>query len=203
METMTLDKKEKCTWCNKKAPAHNSILVPGETQNFRICLHCYNQEISKATGIEYDPIQLHPVILKDRDGKDHDFHFSLRLMGDEQVLTAFEMKEDRPAGYELSMMGNTEDGIFPLFSALYIKMLNALAKKHIFKNPNTEEWEIRREDTVRGRIACPEESGEDQSTPAMIIDGKSVSWNDFGRMLMTYEGSDFKLRLIDNSEGEN
>lgn len=199
---MPTDKKEKCAWCNKKAPSHNAILIHGETKNLRVCLHCYNREISKVAGIEYDPVQLHPIVLKDRDDINHEFHFSLRLMGDTQVLTALEMREDRPEGYEFTMTGDTQDGIFPLFSILYTKMLSALGRKHIFNDPDTGQWRITEENRLYGQIASSGESTGSDGTPVMIIDGKKISWNDLGRMLMTYEGSNFKLQIMDDSDGD-
>lgn len=197
---METDKKQICTWCNKKTPAYNSILIPGETRNFRVCLHCYNQEISKVAGIEYDQVQLHPVILKDRDDMDHKFHFSLKLMGDIQLLKAVEMQDGRPCGYEFSMTGETSDGIFLLFSNLYTKMLTALDQKHISKNLDTGQWQITPENRVKGQIRFSRESNGSSGTPAICIDGKILSWEEFGRMLVTYEGFNFKLHIIDNEE---
>jgi hypothetical protein len=34
----------------------------------------------------------------------------------------------------------------------------------------------------------------------MIIDGREVTWKDFGRMLMTFEGFHFQLNIHDKSE---
>lgn len=36
--------------------------------------------------------------------------------------------------------------------------------------------------------------------PLLVIDGKSLSWDEFGRMLMTYEGFNFRLEIFDRSE---
>jgi hypothetical protein len=33
-----------------------------------------------------------------------------------------------------------------------------------------------------------------------VIDGKELSWEEFGRMLMTYEGFQFKLAILDRSD---
>ncbi len=34
----------------------------------------------------------------------------------------------------------------------------------------------------------------------LIIDGKEITWEDFGQMLMTYEGCNFKLQIFDESD---
>jgi hypothetical protein len=33
-----------------------------------------------------------------------------------------------------------------------------------------------------------------------VIDGKELSWHEFGRMLMTYEGLHYKLEIFEGSE---
>jgi hypothetical protein len=36
--------------------------------------------------------------------------------------------------------------------------------------------------------------------PLVVIDGREISWEQFGRMLMTFEGWQFKLQILDRSE---
>ena len=34
----------------------------------------------------------------------------------------------------------------------------------------------------------------------LVIDGREVSWDEFGKMLMTFEGFQFKLEIVDKSD---
>jgi hypothetical protein len=36
--------------------------------------------------------------------------------------------------------------------------------------------------------------------PMMVIDGREVSWEQFGEMLMSFEGFQFNLQIIDKSK---
>jgi hypothetical protein len=36
--------------------------------------------------------------------------------------------------------------------------------------------------------------------PLLVIDGREITWEEFGRMLMTFEGFQFKLEICDRSE---
>jgi hypothetical protein len=36
--------------------------------------------------------------------------------------------------------------------------------------------------------------------PLIVIDGREIRWDEFERMLMTYEGFHFKLEIFDRSE---
>jgi len=40
----------------------------------------------------------------------------------------------------------------------------------------------------------------DGRAPLLVIDGREVTWDEFGRMLMSFEGWQFKLNLEDKSE---
>jgi hypothetical protein len=36
--------------------------------------------------------------------------------------------------------------------------------------------------------------------PMLVIDGRDVSWEEFGQMLTTFEGFQFKLEIVDKSD---
>ncbi len=54
------------------------------------------------------------------------------------------------------------------------------------------------ENVVRGHITWDEDmNGE---VPCLVIDGEEISWHEFGRMLMTFEGFLFKIDLFEGNE---
>ncbi len=64
--------EQKCEYCGTIVTNYNnSIMVPSEDGCICLCLHCYNKEMSEETGIDYDYIELQPVMLQDADGGDH------------------------------------------------------------------------------------------------------------------------------------
>ena len=40
----------------------------------------------------------------------------------------------------------------------------------------------------------------DGRVPLLIIDGREITWDELGRMLMSFEGWQFKLTVADKSE---
>jgi hypothetical protein len=44
------------------------------------------------------------------------------------------------------------------------------------------------------------QDAQDGRLPLLVIDGREIDWDQFGRMLMSYEGWQFKLTLADKSE---
>jgi len=51
---------------------------------------------------------------------------------------------------------------------------------------------------VRGRITWDE--NEDGRLPMLVIDGKEISWDQFGRMVAGFEGWQFRFEIRDRSE---
>jgi len=51
---------------------------------------------------------------------------------------------------------------------------------------------------VRGMIQW--DDARDGRVPLLIVDGREITWEEFGRMLMSFEGWQFKLEIRDQSE---
>jgi hypothetical protein len=51
---------------------------------------------------------------------------------------------------------------------------------------------------VMGKVAWDDKY--EGQIPMLIIDGQKISWLEFGRMVMSFEGWKFKLEMIDDSE---
>jgi hypothetical protein len=135
--------------------------------------------------------------MTDKDGQDHTFHFRTQLFGDQVNIQALEIKEDEPKGYEFSIDGDAEDNLFDLFAKLVDRLRRELERKHI-EPSELNRYTITNEDVVRGRITWDDEThGE---VPCLIIDGKELSWYDFGKILMSYEGFHFKLEIFEGRE---
>jgi len=51
---------------------------------------------------------------------------------------------------------------------------------------------------VRGRIIWDEHGGGE--IPLLVVDGRPVTWDQLGRMLMSYEGWRFTLEILDRDD---
>ena len=80
-------------------------------------------------------------------------------------------------------------------------MRRRLNRDHLEWSSITNSWQISKGNVVRARIASDLECDEYYGHPPLIvIDGKEIRWDEFGRMLMTYEGFLFKMEIFDRSE---
>ena len=141
------------------------------------------------------------IILKDIEEFEHEFHFTIRHLGDRLGIDAFEIKDGHRGGYEFSLIGDFDKEIFDLFGKLFERMRRGLNRNHLEWDGAINSWQISNDDIVRARISSDLESDDYYGHPPLIvIDGKEIRWDEFERMLMTYEGFHFKLEIFDRSE---
>ena len=113
------------------------------------------------------------------------------------ALDAIELDGEESAGYRFQAIGEPEGDLLVLLARLIEKIRRALSVKHITRD-DAGVRHIAGHGIVRGRIEWSEFS--DDGVPCVVVDGRAVDWNDFGRMLMVYEGSHFRLHIQDQSE---
>jgi hypothetical protein len=118
------------------------------------------------------------------------------LFGTGVALEVFELRDGHPAGYQFKVIGNPEDDLFVLLGRLIEKMRRALSIKHL--SDGQLGLQIADHRVVQARIDW--DDAQDGRVPLLIIDGREISWEEFGRMLMSFEGWQFKLQVADPSE---
>jgi hypothetical protein len=111
-------------------------------------------------------------------------------------LEAFDATiEEQPSGYRFQILGDPLSDQFVLLGKLIEKMRRLLAVAHVREGDFGLQIV---DETVRGRIES--DGGEDSLGPCVVIDGRRVEWDELGRMLMPFEGWQFKLEVCDPSD---
>ncbi len=190
-------KGTRCSNCRRVAPNYDIIHLGSSDGRYRVlCGRCFNTESAKLGGLDkFEHLNFEPVRVVDCDGKAHDFHFRTHLFLPGVALNAFELRNGEPAGYRFQMIGDPEEDLLALFGRLVEKIRRALSVKHLMK----DELGLRVADkTVRGRIEWDED--EEGRVPLLVIDGREITWDHFGQMLMAFEGWQFKLEILDPSQ---
>jgi len=188
----------RCDGCGQSTPGYNIVNYGSIEQGYRqLCSRCFNTEIAKAAGLEgFEHANFEPVGLTDCRGELHEFHFRTHLLGPGVSLDAFELRNGEPAGYYFQIIGDPEDDLLVLLGRLIEKMRRALSVQHL--KDGDYGLQIADDGVVRGRIEWDDAQGG--RLPLLVIDGRDIDWDQFGRMLMSYEGWQFKLTLADKSE---
>ena len=188
----------RCDSCGQAAPSYEIVHYGSIERGYRqLCSQCFNTQVAKTAGLEgFEHARFEPVGLADCTGEVHEFHFRTHLFGPGVALDAFELRDGRPAGYQFKIIGNPRDDPFVLLGRLIEKMRRALSTKHL-RNGELG-LQIADHRVVRARIEW--DDAQDGRVPLLIIDGQEITWEELGRMLMTFEGFQFKLQVADQSE---
>jgi hypothetical protein len=189
----------KCDGCAQLTPSYDIVSCGFLDREYRqLCSRCFNRELAQLGGLdEFEHTQFEPVVLTDARGETHAFHFRTRLFGTGVALDAFELRDGYPAGYRFQVIGDPEDEPLTLLGRLIEKMCRALSVTHI--EDGALGLQIAEHQTlVRGVIEWDEAS--DGRVPLLVIDGREITWEEFGRMLMTFEGWQFRLEIRDMSD---
>ncbi len=187
----------RCEACGNDVPGYDTVHLSYDKGSRLLCLRCFNDMISESHGIDFTHESFDPITLQDVDGINHEFHFRVHLLGTKVSIDAFELKNGEPAGYEFQVVGDAEEDLLNLFKKLFERLRRAMVQKHL-KEDDRFGPQITDEATVRGHIEWDEDT--DGMLPCLVIDGKEISWEAFGRMLMTFEGFHFQLEIFDKSE---
>jgi hypothetical protein len=148
-------------------------------------------------GLEgFQHVNFEPMKTPDSVGEVHEFFFRTRLCATGVAIDAFELRDGRPAGYQFQVIGNPTEDLLLLLAHLIGKIRRALSVRHI--EDGGYGLQIGDHDVVRGRIESDEAT--DGTLPLLVIDGREITWEELGRMLMTMEGSQFRLQIADQSE---
>jgi hypothetical protein len=189
----------RCDGCGQNRPGYDIVHFGSAEMGYRsLCSRCFSTEVAKAAGMEgFEHPAFESIGLSDCDGETHEFHFRARLLVTGIALDAFELRAGNPTGYFFQIIGDAGEDQFVLFGRLVEKMRRALSVKHLKNGDNG--FQISDQGIVRGRIEWDEKS-QGYSLPLLVIDGREINWDQFGHMLMSYEGWQFKLTIADKSE---
>ena len=188
----------RCDGCSQITPSYDIVNYGSMEQGYRkLCSRCFNTEVAQLAGLQgFEDAKFEAVGLADCTGELHEFHFRTHLFGTGVALDAFELRDGSPAGYQFQIIGDPKDDLLVLLGRLIEKMRRALSVKHLTNGEHG--LQIADHQVVRGRIEW--DDAHDGRVPLLVIDGREIDWDEFGRMLMGFEGWQFKLNIADKSE---
>jgi hypothetical protein len=186
----------RCHTCYARVASYDVIhFGPMETGYRDLCSRCFNEEVACTGQFEFEQVGFQPIDMSDAVGVKRRFHFLLLHLGDRVTLEAFEVQDGERGGYEFQILDDAQADPFDLMARLVERIRRALSLRHLVDDGL--QCSIA-DMAVRGRISCDLEAVD--RVPMLVIDGRQVSWEQFGQMLMTFEGWQFKLEIKDPGE---
>lgn len=162
-----------------------------------LCGRCFNLEAARRGGlVDFEHVDFEPLTMSDASGRAHVFQFRTHLFAAGVTIDAIELDDDQPKGYRFQVIGDEEDDLLELLGRLVTKMRRGLAHSHL--EEGAHGLQITDRGIVRARIESDPEGETDM--PVLVIDGRDISWDEFGRMVATYMGFQLRLELHDLSE---
>ena len=190
-----------CDRCGALVPQHDLTRFTTEAGVSDLCTLCFNADVAQRSGIEdFDNHPLEPVSIKAADRVIYQFHLRTRLLGTIVKLEGYELKDNEPSGYQFQLIGEPDEDRFVQLGRLVKRIRRTLATKYLEEGRGSLQI---KDMEVKGAIEADMSDEADvwrSRLPMLVIDSRDVSWKDFGRMLMTFEGFQFKLGIVDKSD---
>ncbi|MBS4212697.1 DUF7713 domain-containing protein [Neobacillus rhizophilus] len=134
--------------------------------------------------------------MKDGQGVSRTFHVERRL---HPIGIYLEASENLEFGYKFAVHGELNCNQPELLAKLMEKVRKGIRERHVKAGvfPNGQAYNSVINDRLKGLIKHDETS---EGTPLVIIDGKPFSWEEVGKMLMSYEGFQIKIEMYDMTD---
>jgi hypothetical protein len=192
---------ERCQWCGKDSSGYGMVVlaIKEDEPSQLICEDCYNRYTADMLGVEDYKDFENEATFKDCDGIDHCFQIGKKIHPTGICWEAVEFTGADKIGYSFEVHQDFEEDSNDALRRLYKKIEKGLSQKYI-KKEVFQRYELNsfKENIVEGRIEWDDRYETD--TPKFIIDGQEYSLEELGRMMMSCEGWNFKLEIIEPTE---
>lgn len=192
---------DKCQWCSKKSDEYGMVaLTLNENEpSISICNKCFNEYMADMLDVtDYDGFKKE-VTFVDCDKIEHIFQIIKRITPVGVLWEAIEFLDEERIGYIFKMHQDFEDNPMKVLEELYKRIENGLSRKFIEKEISLgKEFSYLKEDMAEGRIEWDE--NYEGNIPKFNIDGEEYSLEELGRIMMAYEGWNFKLEITEPTE---
>ncbi|MEX1164541.1 MAG: hypothetical protein WEB03_13285 [Nitriliruptor sp.] len=170
----------------------------------QVCDRCLNGRVSQRTGWSRLPDPPPDEVMRTAD--DREVRFCYRLTwAPSGVMSAEAEEADQPPGdgFRFGVYGEHDADPDAVLAQLRRVVHREVGRAYLEPHASGAEvggtrWMIAGDD-VAGRIDW---SGDGSvREPSVVIDGRRFDWDEFGRMVASFEGWEFRMRLDDSSDG--
>ena len=186
--------RRRCGLCGKILRPDDSITVAEVGER---CYRCFNEESADCLGIEFDNTPIAPITVTAVDGVQHRFEIRSMLVGTGHAMSAREVRNrDARGGYRFEILGDFQAEAQNLFKLLRERIRQGLSVRHVQRTEHG--WQLTEAHRLSGVIDSDAES--EGALPLLIVDGQTFTWDQIGRMLMTFEGFTLNATVEDTIE---
>jgi hypothetical protein len=155
-----------------------------------LCDRCADQVIASRTGWPQLEDPPPPDLFSGPDGVEHQMAYRvLRTPGGIEVLA----EEDDWAvddGYRLALLGPHDADVGAMWEQLRGMVQSAIGRQYLERSPHRDGW-VMRDKEVEGRLVWR----DDRPGYDVVVDGRQLTWEEFGDALEPFEGWTFRLSI--------
>jgi len=160
-----------------------------------LCDRCADRRVSRLTGFPELPEPPEPITIRDPSGGSRTLRFRMW-----RVPTGIEVEIEETGvreggGYQRAILGAHDADPGELVARLHSLAIDEVGRQYLELNPHRPGW-LLVDDVVEGHLVWSE--GHETGAPYdVVVDGRTLSWEEFGRTLEAYEGWRFRMELAD------
>lgn len=160
-----------------------------------LCDRCSDRRLSEATGWPELPDPPAPAVFTGPDGRTHPMEFRLWRAPTGIVAEAQENSTPPMEGYHVDVMGGHDADVDRLLRTLHDRVDAQISQLFLRPADHGPGWTLAG-DEVAGRLV--QLAGD--APYAVVVDGRTLSWDELGRALGAFEGWQFRLSIDDTGE---
>jgi len=160
-----------------------------------LCDRCTDRRIAAITGHPELPDPPPPLELMSSDGRRHVLTFRIWRAPTGIAVELEEAGVPIGEGYHFAVLGSHDANIDELVTGVQTQAKAEVSRQYLEPNPHRSGW-IVRDDEVAGRLIYSEDSGTAGSYD-VVVDGRTLTWEELGKALEPYEGWRFRMVIED------
>jgi hypothetical protein len=155
-----------------------------------LCDPCLDERIAAATGMPRLPAAPGPVEVVGGDGRRHVLRYRLWRAPTGVSVRLVEEGGAADDGFEFAVLGDHDADVDELTERVRAQAEAEIGRCCLEPAPQGAGWRLTGEE-VAGRLIADLEGGPVQ----VVVDGRTLSWDELGEVLASYEGWRFRLAI--------
>lgn len=156
-----------------------------------LCDRCYDARIAATHGYPRLPEPPVPETIGGPDGRRHRIVY--RLWRSPGGIAAEAGEGDRSSdGYFVQVVGPHDADVSMLVDQVKTTIRQRIGRMDLERAPSGDHWIMAGDDLTGRLVWC-----EDGEPYGVVVDGRHLSWEEFGRTLEPFEGWEFRLSFGD------
>ena len=178
-----------CEDCGE--PDTNAVLGGVE-----VCDRCFDRRISAHTGLPRLPDPPPPIAIAGPDGRRHHLRYRVWRAGVGIEVQLDETGVPVGEGYRFAVLGDNDADVDTLVAEVRAMAETEIGRQYLERTTERHPWTVGDDDEVAGRFAWSDGRGNEEPYN-VVVDGRTISWEELARALESYDGWGFRLVIED------